>query len=958
MSFRSRWAPPTRWAALTATAALMSLAGSVSAQQPMVTQQSGRGAGLVKPHFQSTNTNYKHIHVTPRPEDDEFIWHPTNTNMPNDKDAKGFEDPEVAGAASLIGGPVGGTAKSSPNEIVPKPAQMKYSAPKTFNPPSTSGPSPFAAAITHNNFEGIQFTGWIPPDTNGAMGPYNYVETTNSSFAIYDIHGNQQYSIDYNSWFGNSDFYFDPHVIYDPWGGHFIFVIDHRQDSTHGAWFTVMVSATNNALGSYWWYDFNMRLDGGTDQDQWADFPLVGYDNQALYMEGTMFQFGGGSRYQKLRVLDMAQIETAASAGWWDFWAFTTNGNYDWFTCPAEMNTYPGEAYWVTTPFYGANYLTLRRVTNPVAWASGGGGPSVSGEVISTQSYSPPPGPVQPNGAQALEGSDCRTLNAMYENGNLDIAHEIAHDWGDGLGNRSAIHWLRLDIYNHPATTLRDYFWGAAGYDYFYPSVAVNFSGDTTETFARSGGSEYPGFRESSWRSFEGSPEGSAGVRGGDGNYVRLDGSRNRWGDYSKAALDPFDFTTVWVAGEWATASNTWSTWVAETNFKPFTNVSVSTVNGAIGQTVTLSANLTRTDTNAVLSSQNIDFYVDGGYIGTTSTDGSGNAYINYAIPESGGTGNHTIYAVYQRTYSYNDSYGYGTLAVSAASTTTYVYNASGILGQTTTLYALLYRNTDFASVVSRSVDFYVSGGYVGSATTDSSGFAALNYTLPNSLGVGAKTIQVNFNGDSDYTASSGTATLQAQATTHLTVPNVSGAIGQKVNLTATLFRNDTGGKVASETVNFYVNGSFVGSGVTTTGGVAKFVYHIPESLGVGSATITASFAGDANFVASNNTATLTVTKSATTITVTNITGTHGHTVTLKATLKRSSDHAGVSGRTVTFKVGTTVVGTATTGATGIATKSYLIPSNAAIGAHPITVSFSGDADYTLSSGTGTLTVN
>lgn len=962
MQYRSWLAFPIRWAALTATAALMSLAGAALAQQADTTVQSAPGAMLVKPVYRPFKA-YPHIQVTPRPEEDEEPWHIERTNMPNDKSARGISDPSATGVADLTGLLAGSTtAQPREGELAPTRPKIPYTPAKFFNPGGAAlGINPLFAppppgSITHNNFQGIGYTGWIPPDTNGAIGPYNYVETTNSEFSIYDLHGNLEYSIDYNSYFGNSDFYFDPHVIYDPWGKHFIFVVDHRQDSTHGAWYNVIVTSNADAMSGSWYYQFNMRLDGSSDTDHWPDFPLVGYDNQALYMEGTMFQFGGGSQYPKMRILDMAQIESASSAGWWDFWSFSTNGNLDWFTCPAEMNTYPGQAFWVTTPFYGTNYVSLRRITNPVAWASGGGGPSVSLETISTQSYAPPPAVVQPNGVHTLEGSDCRTLNAMYENGNLDIAHGMAHDWGDGLGSRSAIHWLRLDIYNTPATSLRDFFWGAAGLDYFYPSVAVNFSGDTTETFARSGQSEYAGFRETSWRSSESGPEGSTQVKGGEGTYVRLDNSsRNRWGDYSKASLDPFDGQTVWVTGEWATSSNTWSTWIAETNFKPFTSVSVYGSTGTIGQSVQLAANLTRTDTGANLSGQNIDFYVDGGYVGTTSTDSSGNAYLNWTIPNGSATGDHSVEAIYQRTTSYNDSFGYGTLDEQEA-TTTSSPNVSGAIGQKVTLKATLTRNDTHAAIANEPIYFYIDGNYVGTDNTSSAGLAQMTYQIPESLGVGSHTIWAYFFGDVNFAVSVGTPTLTVtKANTKFVVTSFTEPIGKIVNLSATL-KTTSNTVVAGRTVNFLIDGASVGSATTTSTGKASLSYHI-TTLALGSHTITAKFAGDSDYNASTGSGTLTVTQAVTKITVTTVSGARGTTVTLKATIKRTSDNTGVSGLTLAFKVNTASAGSATTNASGVATRSYTIPASMTVGAHTITVTFAGTTLYQSSSGTGTLNV-
>lgn len=42
---------------------------------------------------------------------------------------------------------------------------------------------------------------------------------------------------------------------------------------------------------------------------------------------------------------------------------------------------------------------------------------------------------------------------------------------------------------------------------------------------------------------------------------------RNRWGDYPGIAADPQDPDAVWMAGEYVSASNVWSTWISQTRF-------------------------------------------------------------------------------------------------------------------------------------------------------------------------------------------------------------------------------------------------------------------------------------------------------------------------------------------------------------------------------------------------------
>jgi len=92
-------------------------------------------------------------------------------------------------------------------------------------------------------------------------------------------------------------------------------------------------------------------------------------------------------------------------------------------------------------------------------------------------------------------------------------------------------------------------------------------------------------------------------------------------------------------------------------------------------------------------------------------------------------------------------------------------------------------------------------------------------------------------------------------------------------------------------------------------------------------------------------------------ITVTNLTDAAGHAVTLKALLQRSADGAALGGKTVTFKIDGTNVGSAGTRSDGSAGLRYRIPAGLGAGDHVITATFAGDNTYGAATGTGSLSV-
>lgn len=60
-------------------------------------------------------------------------------------------------------------------------------------------------------------------------------------------------------------------------------------------------------------------LDGSTASNNWADYPALGVDNQALYVTSNMFAFDGGFQYAKIRVIPKAGPYSGGAAPYFDF---------------------------------------------------------------------------------------------------------------------------------------------------------------------------------------------------------------------------------------------------------------------------------------------------------------------------------------------------------------------------------------------------------------------------------------------------------------------------------------------------------------------------------------------------------------------------------------------------------------------------------------------------------------
>ncbi len=389
------------------------------------------------------------------------------------------------------------------------------------------------------------------------------------------------------------------------------------------------------------------------------------------------------------------------------------------------------------------------------------------------------------------------------------------------------------------------------------------------------------------------------------------------------------------------------------------TLITVTPVGGSIGQTVSLTAHLTRTTDGASVVGRQLSFAVNGSPVGSPQpTDGSGNASVQYKIPESLGIGQASIQVNFAGDTAYLPTSATGSLTVSKANAALAVGDQSAQIGATATLTATLTRTTDNGLLSGKTVAFTVGGNSAGSAVTDANAVASRTYVVPESLGVGPKTIFASFGGDSLYIGTTGNGTLTVnKAGTNIQVSNVSGAIGETVALTASLHRTTDNMPLSGRTLSFSVNGFSVGNAVTAADGAASISYYIPENLGVGTATITVQFSGDATHDPSGGSGNLPVTKAGSAISVAAVTGQIGQTVVLSATLHRTTDGATLPGRILDLSVAGVVVGSGTTNASGSAQVSFTIPESLGVGGKAILVSFAGDSTTLSSAGQGLLSV-
>jgi hypothetical protein len=126
-----------------------------------------------------------------------------------------------------------------------------------------------------------------------------------------------------------------------------------------------------------------------------------------------------------------------------------------------------------------------------------------------------------------------------------------------------------------------------------------------------------------------------------------------------------------------------------------------------------------------------------------------------------------------------------------------------------------------------------------------------------------------------------------------------------------------------------------------------------------GTHTITAQYAGDANFVAStSNSVVITAGQQTPLITLVDApagTSVYGQSVTLTAQMwDQDHDTDWIPTGTIQFFDGATSLGTATVGLTGAATITLVGPTSLTVGSHSLTAQYSGDSDFSAITSTTT----
>ena len=166
------------------------------------------------------------------------------------------------------------TASALPAAALPIAAADTYS-PTASPPPSAS----FAGLLSDLSVR--------KPDTHGAVGSNHLMITLASEVRIQNRQGGEISTVPLNSFWagvGPGLNVFDPQVIYDPYGQHFIFSAEANAGATN-AGVLLAVSQTSDPTGN--WNRYFVRTD--TTSPVYADSPHVGFNKKWIVVQADTF---------------------------------------------------------------------------------------------------------------------------------------------------------------------------------------------------------------------------------------------------------------------------------------------------------------------------------------------------------------------------------------------------------------------------------------------------------------------------------------------------------------------------------------------------------------------------------------------------------------------------------------------------------------------------------------------
>lgn len=454
----------------------------------------------------------------------------------------------------------------------------------------------------------------IPPDTMGAIGTSQFMETSNGAYAVYDKATGTQTLLETDGQFwANAG---QPLPTQNPAPG----VTTHFSngdsrvlfDSRSSRWIVesfganlgdiqIAVSDTSDATGTW-----HSTVFHGFDDHQGtaiADYPTLAIDGKAVYIGTNDFTRTAGA------CVGVGGLPNAALCGE----TLNVIKRSDLFGAPGTINTSSLKQFYTPFDFVSADRGFAIQGVNQVDANSGDAGkitavslynfglirydvtnPGSAGATLTPTTYldlSPYDANAkgrQPDGTRNIDTLDDRVSSAAWEfDGRIYAVHTITPTGTD----HTAVQWTISDAKTD--AVIQEGFIGnnGDGFDYYQGTIVVNKHGQVVIAYNRSGFTAGDGNVTIYAQVFNPTFGGSIHTVGGPlllhvspindyhngSTQFSPAAGRQRWGDYAQVTVDPTDATSFWVIGEYALgylpsatrSFSRWGTWISDINIAP-----------------------------------------------------------------------------------------------------------------------------------------------------------------------------------------------------------------------------------------------------------------------------------------------------------------------------------------------------------------------------------------------------
>ncbi len=461
--------------------------------------------------------------------------------------------------------------------VLPQPASAPYGSRTLVEPMVFNGYTSPSPSLTFGGVNSLD-SGYIPPDSDGAVSATYVVTAVNGALLVHDRSGNRLNIKSLDSFWGISTtqtyYSYDPTIEYDKFNDRWILTCCAGANSSNGA-ILLAVSQTGDPSGN--WYRWTTYPDAyfphvilSTGSCDWPDFGKMGFNKNWIVVQTNMYQYKGNFVGSFISVFNKASMYAGQNAGGSvSYTLYSLDSSYNVTQTPAVSNDNSVNALYLLQNWSGSGkQLRLYKVDGSVSsptfslvGAPTGGSAWGDGDAFPLN-FAPQAG--APNG---LDAGTFRIGNAVYRDGYIWGAQAVL------LNNKSVIQWWQIGTDSSVAQQGR--IDETDGYFRSFPSIAVNKYDNAMIGYSRFSSGEYAGGAYTFY--VQGTPGGTTEhevlYKPGQAPYMSGQGEIDpitqapitvyRWGDYSRTMIDPSDDLHFWTIQEYALGNYQWGTWWA-----------------------------------------------------------------------------------------------------------------------------------------------------------------------------------------------------------------------------------------------------------------------------------------------------------------------------------------------------------------------------------------------------------